>query len=77
MNSKIIDIIFDTFITPSIKDLEKDRRDIESNRHDFYELIGAQQKRPSNFVKLLRNDKFKQSFVKFLATIWKKMNVQI
>lgn len=64
MNAKRLDLIFDQIITPSIKDMERDRRG-DCDRDDTFVISGPNQKRPSDFLKALRNDSFKKQIVKF------------
>ncbi len=61
-----IHLVFDHIISPSIKDLERDRRG-NSERHTIYTTLGKKQKRPSNFLNALRSDSFKVEFVKLLV----------
>ena len=58
IKAKRIDVVFDRFVTPSIKDFEQDRRADVSNRNEFYEIVSPLQKRPTNFLKALQNDNF-------------------
>lgn len=60
-----IHLIFDTYFTPSIKDLERNRR--STSRNVDYIISGFQQKRPSNFSNALQSDSFKTNFVKFFV----------
>jgi hypothetical protein len=61
-----IHLVFDNINSPSIKDIERDRR-ANSNRHTHYSALGLKQKRPPNFLLALRSDSFKQEFVKLLS----------
>lgn len=65
-----IDLIFDKFITPSIKDVERDRRANLLDRTNDYIISGPEQRTPSDFIKSLRNDNFKISVVKFICENW-------
>lgn len=63
-----VDIIFDQYFSPSIKDYERTRRN-EQRTIDF-NIIGPSQTKPTDFTKELKNIKFKESFVKFLIEYW-------
>ena len=63
-----IHLIFDKIISLSIKDSERNKRD--DNRHVAYQITGAEQKRPSNWLQSLRVDQFKGALVEFLVTFW-------
>ena len=65
--AKIIHLIFDRILTPSIKDVERDLRATDE-RSAGYRISGPDQTRPQNFIKELRNDNFKREFVKFLCS---------
>jgi hypothetical protein len=60
MNAKILDLIFDQIKTPSIKDMERDRLG-NCDRDDTFFILGPNQKRPSDFLKALRNDSLKKT----------------
>jgi len=62
-----VHIIFDRYLTPSIKDCERQNRegiDIP------YTINGPLQTRPSDFLKSLKNFRFKEALVKFLSNHW-------
>lgn len=62
-----IHLVFDRHITPSIKDCE--RRDREA--FDIpYTINGPSQTRPSDFLKSLKNFRFKQALVEILSDHW-------
>ena len=63
-----IHFVTDKIIKPSIKDCERDLR--STDRHSAYEIVGPEQKRPSNWLSSLRNDNFKSELVKFLTSFW-------
>uniref|UniRef100_A0A2H1WQX5 SFRICE_024036 n=1 Tax=Spodoptera frugiperda TaxID=7108 RepID=A0A2H1WQX5_SPOFR len=63
--SNRVDIVFDQYFTPSIKDFERTRRD-ELTRPV---TIGPNQIRPHNFIAELKNINFKEAPVHFLLTI--------
>lgn len=60
-----IDIIFDQYLYPSIKDSERH----EASLID-YTISGPEQVRPSNFAKELNNTKFKEALVDFFEKHW-------
>lgn len=66
LKAKEIHLVFDNIVSPSIKDLERDRRGT-SERHTHYTILGLKQKRPSNFLNALRSDTFKLQLVKLLS----------
>lgn len=63
--------MFDKFVSPSIKDIERDKRACLYERTTEFCIQGPEQRRPSDFKKALRNDNFKQSLVKFFCEFWK------
>ncbi|CAH1108434.1 unnamed protein product [Psylliodes chrysocephalus] len=64
-----VDIIFDQYISPSIKDYERNLRN-EENSIDF-NINGPMQIRKTYFNKELKNIKFKQTLVIFLIEHWR------
>lgn len=63
-----IHFIFDTYVTPSIKDskrLYRQEQDIP------YAIKGPAQTRPTDFLKSLKNYRFKDAIVLFLFEYWK------
>ncbi|KAG5868788.1 hypothetical protein JTB14_001697 [Gonioctena quinquepunctata] len=64
--SNRVDIVFDQYFTPSIKDVERSRRDelISQVR------IGPNQIRPHNFVAELENMYFEETLVDFFIDHW-------
>ena len=65
--SNIIHFVSDKYITPSVKDCERIERASDSTS---YQITGASQKRPSNWLVALRNSKFKESLIEFLMKSW-------
>ena len=61
-----IDLVFDHFITPSIKDAGRDRR-VKSGRDMPLKISGSNQQCTSDWLKALRNDSFKTELSKFLT----------
>lgn len=62
-----IHLIFDRYLSPSIKDNER------QSRKEFdtpYKISGPQQIRPKDFLLSLKNYRFKEALVKFLADYW-------
>lgn len=74
-SSNRIDIIFDKFVTPSIKDIERDRRAGCTERSNVFNITGEDQKLPKDFIKALRNDSFKSELVTFLVNYWATDNI--
>lgn len=65
-----VDIVFDQYKSPSIKDYERNLRN-EANSMDF-NISGPMQVRPTDFNKGLKNIKFKQALVTFLIDHWRQ-----
>ena len=62
-----IHFVSDKWIKPSIKDCERQTRGSSST---LYQIKGHSQKRPSNWISILRNDIFKESLIEFLTRAW-------
>lgn len=62
-----IHLIFDRYSSPSIKDYERDSRNATETE---YTISGPDQARPPDFIKELRNSKFKEALVRFLINHW-------
>lgn len=63
-----IDVIFDQYFHPSIKDNERLLRD-EAPQIE-YNISGPDQIRPTDFAKEMKNTKFKEALIDFFATHW-------
>ena len=63
-----IHLVFDKTMSPSIKDAERCKR--SDNRNTIYQITGADQKRPTNWLQALRQDQFKEALVNFLTRYW-------
>ncbi|GFX66461.1 uncharacterized protein TNCV_1291421 [Trichonephila clavipes] len=61
-----IDIVFDQYFTPSIKDCERLRRNETTSRVS----IGPNQIRHHNFASELKNTQFKEALVNFFIDHW-------
>ena len=59
--------VSDKWITPSIKDCEREKRDTAPAA---YAITGPSQKRPQNWLLAMRNPFFKQSLITFLLDAW-------
>lgn len=69
----MIDLVFDRYFTPSIKDTEhRLRENVESM--DF-RIAGLRQVRPSDFAKELKNIRFKEALVKFSINHWSEQEM--
>jgi hypothetical protein len=66
-----IHLIFDTYKSPSIKDIERQNRSISSQHQNTYKINGPNQQRSAEFSELLKNSSFKKTFVDFLTTYFK------
>lgn len=62
-----IDVLFDRYMHPSIKDYEHGLRQACSNN---YVIAGPEQARPTDFMKELQNNNFKEALVQFLIQHW-------
>ena len=66
-DGKVIHFVSHKWITPSIKDCERQRR----NATDIsYHIVGAAQKQPKNWLTALHSFSFKTSLVEFLVPAW-------
>ena len=65
--SRRVDIIFDTYEEPSIKEAEHQRRAAEAT---VYRITGPEQIRPRDMEKALRSPSFKQQLPRFLVKDW-------
>jgi len=69
-----IHVIFDRYWSPSIKDYERSLRGgISADRN--YVISGPDQTRPTDFVKELKNSKFKEALVNFLIVHWQSNEI--
>ncbi|GFW35628.1 uncharacterized protein TNCV_4434791 [Trichonephila clavipes] len=68
-----IDIVFDQYLTPSIKDCERLRR----NETTSTVSIGPNQIRHHNFAGELKNTQFKEALVKFFIDHWANDNINL
>ncbi|XP_066595439.1 uncharacterized protein [Prorops nasuta] len=64
-----VHLIFNRYFSPSIKDYERSTR-ATGVSHRNYVITGPEQIRPVDFVKELRNDKFKEALIRFLILHW-------
>ena len=64
-----VHFIFDKWVSPSIKDCERESRSVESGSV-FYEIKGASQKRPISWLSALRNCSLKNFLTYLSADIW-------
>lgn len=71
----VFDEVFDKIVTPSLKDIERDRRATSVFREENFVINGPNQKRPSNFLASLRQDNFKGALVTYLVEEWEKITV--
>ena len=66
---KIIHLVFDKTVSPSIKDTERNERSSEERSVPFV-IAGPGQTRPSKWLQALRSDVFKNEIVQFLINSW-------
>lgn len=76
LKGKEIHLVFDKIVTPSLKDVERDRRISTDLREENYIITGPRQRRPANFLGALRQDSFKKSLVTYLNSEWENNNYQ-
>lgn len=67
-------VTFDRYFSPSIKDYERSTRATTISDRD-YVITGPEQVRPVDFVKELRNNKFKEALVNFQILHWSNMEM--
>ncbi|EFX79054.1 hypothetical protein DAPPUDRAFT_245429 [Daphnia pulex] len=65
--AKTIHLIFDRVTSPSIKDMEQDKR-TDSDRDVPFKIAGDNQLRPTDFIKALRNNNFKRELGDMVPT---------
>ena len=63
----VIHFIFDKWISPSIKDNERNDR---ASVNTSFQVTGSSQKRPSNWLEAMKNTSFKILLDKFLVEYW-------
>lgn len=71
-NATEIHFIFDRYLSPSIKDSER------QSRNEFnipYKISGPQQIRIADFLRSLKNYCFKEALVQFLANFWENKHL--
>lgn len=68
--SSEIHLVFDLYLTPSIKNAERLRRTQHMQVEEVFVIHGPNQVRPINFINCLRSDTFKMNFVKFIIKHW-------
>ena len=66
-NGNVIHYVTDKWITPSIKDSEREGR---NSNDQSYEIKGPNQKRPSNWTDALKNPNFKVALNRYLIDAW-------
>ena len=69
LSPKRVDIAFDDYPTPSIKDCERARRGIDDSQ--VFVIEGPDQIRPKNFDTALSSRSLKQEFPRFVAEEWR------
>ena len=70
LSPRRIDLICDTYINPSIKDTEHQKRGVNES---LYSITGPQQRCPKDFLKLFLSPSFKTALFRFLVTEWKSV----
>ena len=69
----VIHFVSDRTVSPSIKDIERDCRSSEL-RETAFAITGPLQNRPSDWLKALRCDAFKNALIQFLVNHWLESN---
>ena len=67
-----IHLLFDGYLTPSIKDSE------HHSRQEFYipyRITGPLHPRPTDFLECLKNYRFKEALIQFFGNYWEKNNL--
>lgn len=72
--SSRIDVIFDRYKSPSIKDSERITRSSAAEYKQDFCIQGPHQKRPKDFHQTLNNPNFKVALIEFLAKDWHRYN---
>ena len=67
-NPARFDLVFDNYISPSIKDVERDHRN--ADRNSKYQIVGPFQARPSDMSTALKSYSFKESLIDYLVKSW-------
>jgi hypothetical protein len=62
-----VHLVCDTYVSPSIKDAERQRR---GTREIVFNITGPDQNRPKDWQAALKSSSFKTSLFRFLATEW-------
>ena len=65
MSDQRVDLVFDTYNSPCIKDITRDIRGDDLDDSDEVYSFGRGQKTPSNFLTLLKYSNFKKEFLRF------------
>ena len=64
-----VDFVCDSYISPSLKDIERIRR---GNSEQIFSITGPEQTRPRDWQKSLKSPSFNRALIRFLAIEWKK-----
>ena len=67
--SERVDLVTDCYTSPSLKDVERERRGLNET---IYNINGPDQKRPIEWQKSLQSPSFKSSLMKFLSSEWQR-----
>jgi len=67
---KRVDIVFDAYPSPSIKDSERARRGLDEKEEKTFIITGPEQQRPRNISDSMKSRSFKEILPKFLASEW-------
>ena len=67
-NMPRIDLVFDRYAFPSIKDIERDDRNADLNSN--FQIVGPSQTRPSDMYTALKSYSFKESLIDYLVESW-------
>lgn len=73
-SANVVHFIFDRYFCPSIKDYERSMRSASTIQRNYF-LSGPEQVRTADFVKELRNSKFKVVLINYLIEL--RTNVEI
>lgn len=68
--SKRVDLVFDAYPIPSIKESERARRGLDEKEEMVFIITGPEQHRPRNINDSMKSRSFKSELPKFLASEW-------
>ena len=70
LSTKRVDLVFDAYPIPSIKESERARRGLDEKEERVFIITGPEQHRPRNISDSMKSRSFKSELPKFLASEW-------